>query len=244
MKDYISRARALVVKLEQNNMSATKKEINRRILNGLACNFDVEKNMFLLMIDTDPDALGEALARVEDSRTSNGGGIHALVTRVKPRGGGPRRDRGGRGNAGGRRDGKGHQPHHHQQQWAPQPLVRYQQQWASQPPAQQQQPLKHQRQPQQQQRPGEGGTSRHQVRRHHRDSPAPAALGRGHPRRLAVQPFCSGNLCPRESKEELRLPRRQASEGPGRRRRRNRVYSSGGIGNVLFLLPPHRLPPE
>ena len=55
------------------------------------------------------------------------------------RGGGARRDRGGRGNTRSRSDGRGHQHHHHQQQWASQPLVQYQQQWASQPPAQQQQ---------------------------------------------------------------------------------------------------------
>ena len=133
MRDYIARAKALVMKLEQNNVSTAKKENNRRILNGLPSDFDVEKNMFLLT-DTGPDELGEALARVEDSRTSNGGsgGTHALATGVKPRGGGQgrgggaRRDRGGRGNARSRRDGKGHQPDHHQQQWA------------SHPPAQQQ----------------------------------------------------------------------------------------------------------
>ena len=167
MRDYIARAKAVAMKLEQNNVSTTKKEINRRILNGLPSDFDVEKNMFLLMTDTDPGEMGEALARVEDSKTSNGGagGTHALATGVKPRGGGQgrgggtRRDRGGRGNARGRRDGKGHQPHHHQQQWASQPLVQYQQQWASQTSAQQhqsqkqqQQPQQHQRQPQQQQR--------------------------------------------------------------------------------------------
>ena len=100
--------------------------------------------MFLLMTDTDPDELGEALTRVDDSRTKNGGagGAHALATGAKPRGGGQgrgsgaRRDRGGRGNTRGRRDGKG-QHHYHQQQWASQPLVLQQQQWASQPPAQQ-----------------------------------------------------------------------------------------------------------
>ena len=145
MRDYIARAKALVMKFDQNNVSATKKEINRRILNGLPSEFDVEKNMFLLMTDTDPDELGEALTRVDDSRTKNGGagGAHALATGAKPRGGGPgrgggvRRDRGGRGNACGRRDGKGQQ--HHQQQWASQPVVQQHQQWASQPPAQQQQ---------------------------------------------------------------------------------------------------------
>ena len=161
MRDYIARAKALVMKLEQNNVSTTKKEVNRRILNVLPSDFDVEKTMFLLMTDTDLDELGEALAWVEDSKTSNGGagGPYTLATGVKPRGGGQgrggggvRRDRGDRGNARGRRDGKGHQPHHHQQQWASQPLVQYQQQWASQPPAQQQQPQKHQRQPQQHQR--------------------------------------------------------------------------------------------
>ena len=153
------------MKLDQNNVSTTKNEINRRILNDLPSEFDVEKKKVLLMIDTDPDELGEALTRVEDSRTKNGGagGTYALTTGAKPqgggqgRGGGARRDREGRGNARGRRDGKGHQ-HHHQQQWASQPVVQQHQQWASQPPAQQQQPQTHQRHPpqrqlQQQQRP-------------------------------------------------------------------------------------------
>ena len=146
MRDYIARAKALVMKLDQNNVRTTKKEINRRILNGLPSEFDVEKKMFLLITDTDPDELGEALTRVDDSRTKNGGagGAHALTTGAKPRGGGQgrgggaRRDRGGHGNARGRRDGKGQQ-HHHQQQWASQPVVQQHQQWASQPPAQQQQ---------------------------------------------------------------------------------------------------------
>ena len=146
MRDYIARAKALVMKLDQTNVSTTKKEINRRILNGLPSEFDVEKKMFLLMTDTDPDELGEALTPVDDSRTKNGGagGAHALTTGAKPRGGGQgrgggaRRDRGGRGNARGRRDGKGQQ-HHHQQQWASQPVVQQHQQWASQPPAQHQQ---------------------------------------------------------------------------------------------------------
>ena len=129
-----------------------------------------------LMTDTDPDELGEALARMEDSRTSDGGagGAHALATGVKPRDGGQGRgdgawrDRGGRGNARGRRDGKDHQHHHQQQLWASQPLVQHQQQWASQLPARQQEPQKHQRQPQQRQsqqqrssgHPGGGGASR------------------------------------------------------------------------------------
>ena len=148
MRDYIARAKTIVIKLEQNNANTAKKEVNRRILNDLPSDFDVEKNMSLLITDTDPDELGEALARVEDSKMSNGGagGTHALATGVKPQGGGrARRDRGGRGNARARRDGKGHQPHHHQQQRASQPPVQSQQQWASQPPAQQQQPQKHQR---------------------------------------------------------------------------------------------------
>ena len=176
MRDYIVRAKTWVMKLDQNNVSTAKKGSNSRILNGLPSGFDVEKSMFLLMADTDPDELGEALTRVEDLRTRNGGagGTHALATGAKPRGGGQGRgggarlDHGGCGNARGRRDGKG-QHHHHQQQWASQPLVQQQQQWASQPPAQQQQwasqppvqqqqPQKNQRQPplwqlQQQQRP-------------------------------------------------------------------------------------------
>ena len=90
MRDYIAIAKALVMKLDQNNVSTTKKEINRRILNGLPSKFDVENKMFLLMTDTDPDELGEVLTRVEDSRTRNGGagGTHALATGATPRGGG------------------------------------------------------------------------------------------------------------------------------------------------------------
>ena len=110
------------MKLEQNSVSTTKKEINSRILNDLPSVFDVEKKMFWMMTDIKPDELGEALARIQDSRTMDGsaGGTHALATGVKPRGngqgrgGGARWDRGGRGNARGKRDGKGHQ-HHHQQ---------------------------------------------------------------------------------------------------------------------------------
>ena len=116
--------------------------------------------MFLIMTDIDPHEQGEALARIEYTRTRYGGAddTHALATGVKPRGndqgrgGGARRYRGGRGNARSKREGKGHQHHHHQQQWASQPPVQYQQKWASQPPAQQQQSQKQQRQPQQQQR--------------------------------------------------------------------------------------------
>ena len=158
------------MKLEHNNVSTTKIGINHCILNGLPSDFDVEKNMFLLMTDTGSDELGGALARIEDTRTSNGGdsGSHALATGVRSRGGGQggggraERDCRGRGIARGRRNGKGHQPHHHKQQWALQPLVQYQQKWASQPPGQQQQwtsqppvqqqqPQKHKRQPQQHQ---------------------------------------------------------------------------------------------
>ena len=38
VRDYIARAKALVIKLEHNNVSTTKKESNRRILNGLYFN--------------------------------------------------------------------------------------------------------------------------------------------------------------------------------------------------------------
>ena len=80
--------------------------------------------MLLMIADIEPDELGGALARIEDSRTRDGsaGGTHALATGVKPRGnaqgrgGGARRDSGGRGNARGKRDGKGHHHRHRQQQ--------------------------------------------------------------------------------------------------------------------------------
>ena len=41
MRDYIARAKALVMKLEQNSVHTTKKEANGRILNGLPSDFDV-----------------------------------------------------------------------------------------------------------------------------------------------------------------------------------------------------------
>ena len=47
MRDYIARAKGLVTKLDQDNISTTKKEINRRILNGLPSEFDVDFCIFL-----------------------------------------------------------------------------------------------------------------------------------------------------------------------------------------------------
>ena len=41
MGDYIASANTLVMKLDQNDASTTKNEINRRILNGLSSKFDV-----------------------------------------------------------------------------------------------------------------------------------------------------------------------------------------------------------
>ena len=46
LRDYIARAKALVMKLEQNKVSTPKKKFNRRILNGLLSDFDVEKICF------------------------------------------------------------------------------------------------------------------------------------------------------------------------------------------------------
>ena len=135
-RDYVARAKAMVMELEQNNVTTTKKETNRRILNGLSSVFDDEKKMFVMMADIEPDELGEALARIEDSRVRDGsaGGTHALATGVKPRGNGQGRGGGARGGPGGcgsaghgKRDGRGHQHHQQQQQWASQPPVQYQQ---------------------------------------------------------------------------------------------------------------------
>ncbi|CAM9174331.1 unnamed protein product [Ascophyllum nodosum] len=94
IRDYVARrAKSLVTKLEQNSVSTTKIKINRQILNGLLSVFDVEKKMFSMTADIEPDELGEALARIEDSRTRDGsaGGTQALATGVKPRGNGQRR---------------------------------------------------------------------------------------------------------------------------------------------------------
>ena len=94
------------MKLEQNSVSTTKnKTKKRRILNGLPFAFDVEEKMFSMMADIEPDELGEALVRIEDSRTRDrsAGATHALATVAKPRGngqgrgGGARWDRRGRG---------------------------------------------------------------------------------------------------------------------------------------------------
>ena len=73
-----------------------------------------------MMADIDPGELGEALARIEDSRTRDGsaGGTHTLATCVKPRGNGQgcgsgARGGGGLGSARGKREDKGRQHHHH-----------------------------------------------------------------------------------------------------------------------------------
>ena len=155
------------MKLEQNSVNTTKKEINRRILNGLPSVFNVKKKMFLMMADIELDELGGALARIDDSRTRDGsaGGTHALVTGIKPRGNGQGRGsrarggRGGRGSAGrGKHDDRGHQ-HGHQKQRASQPPAQHQQQ---QPQKHQRQPQKHQQQQQQRPsgHPGRWGQSR------------------------------------------------------------------------------------
>ena len=67
IRDYVARAKALVIKTEQHSVSTTKTEVKRRILNGLPSIFDVEKKMFLMMADIEPGELGKALARIEDS---------------------------------------------------------------------------------------------------------------------------------------------------------------------------------
>ena len=79
-RDYVAKAKATVMKLEQNNVTTTKNKTDRRILNGLPSVFDVEKKNVLIMADNEPDELREALARIEDSRMKDGsaGGAHAL----------------------------------------------------------------------------------------------------------------------------------------------------------------------
>ena len=104
IRDYVARTKALVMKLEQTNVTTTKKEISRRVLNDLPSFFDVEKKIFLMMTDIEPDEVGEALARIEDSRTRDESACstHALATGVKSRGNGQGcgsgapQDRGGR----------------------------------------------------------------------------------------------------------------------------------------------------
>ena len=46
MRDYIARAKASMMKLELNNVSTTKKNMNCRILNGLPSLRCREKNVF------------------------------------------------------------------------------------------------------------------------------------------------------------------------------------------------------
>ena len=135
IRDYVARAKALVFKLQQHELTTSGQEINRRILDGLLSDFDVEKKIFLMIADNKFDELKEALARIEDSRTTNGSdvGTHSLAADVKLRGNG----QGHGGGARGSREGRGH--HHHQQQRASQPPAQHhQQQWISQSPAQHQ----------------------------------------------------------------------------------------------------------
>ena len=76
------------MKLEQHSVSLSKQEINRRILNGLLSDFNVENKICLMIqvVDIEPDELGRALARIEDqiARDESIGGNHALATGVKP----------------------------------------------------------------------------------------------------------------------------------------------------------------
>ena len=112
-----------MLKLEQHGVTTSGQEINCRILNDLPSDFDVEKKIFFMIADIKFDELGEALARIEDSRTRDGstGGTHALAKGVKPRGNGQGRGgeaRGGRGGrgGGGRGDRDGRRGHQHHQQ--------------------------------------------------------------------------------------------------------------------------------
>ena len=120
IRDYVARAKSLVMKLEQRSVTTSKQEINCRILNDLPSDFDVKKQMFLIIADIESNELVGGLARIEDQRTRNGstGSTHAPATGVKPRGNGQGRGgltrggRGGRDGSGrGKRDGRGHQYH-------------------------------------------------------------------------------------------------------------------------------------
>ena len=59
----------------------------------------LKKKMFLMIAGIKPNELGQASARIEDSRASDGsaGGAHALATGIKPRGNGQGRGDGARG---------------------------------------------------------------------------------------------------------------------------------------------------
>ena len=112
-----------MLKPEEHGVTTSRQDINRRILDGLLSDFDVKKILLLKIAGIKFDGLGEALARIDDSRTrdESTGSPHDLGTGVRHRGNGQgrggaaREGRGGLGGGGrGKRDGGGHQ--HHQQQ--------------------------------------------------------------------------------------------------------------------------------
>ena len=87
IRDYVARrAEAMVLKLEQHGVTTCGYKINRPILKDLPSDFDLENKMFLMIADIKFDELGEALARIEDSRMRNEsvGGTHALAVSVQP----------------------------------------------------------------------------------------------------------------------------------------------------------------
>ena len=54
IRDYVARAKALAMKLEQHSFSTTTKYVNRRIMNYFPSVFDVENIMFLTVADIKP----------------------------------------------------------------------------------------------------------------------------------------------------------------------------------------------
>ena len=148
MKEYIARAKLLVLNVQYHNIEVSDQEISRRVLNRLPPSYAPEKRNFALKTDFSLAELEGGLVRVEELYRSSDGtdGGHALAAVFKARSGGRGGGRGGHNGGGrGKRDGKGRPPNQRQPQH--QPWHQRKEQRAHQPQQQQYQP-RHQREQQ------------------------------------------------------------------------------------------------
>ena len=119
MKEYLARAKSLVLNLKYHGIEITEQEISRRVLDGLPPAYAFEKRNFALKTDFSSSDLEGGLVHVEELNRSLDGtdGSHTLVAGFKARSGG----QSGRSCVRSERDGKGRpqnqrQPQHQSQQ--------------------------------------------------------------------------------------------------------------------------------
>ena len=74
VRDYIARAKALTIKLEQHGMKINDEERNRRILKGRPDGLSVERRTLSMLSGVKFEDLGEALARIEEDQDEKDAG--------------------------------------------------------------------------------------------------------------------------------------------------------------------------